>query len=610
MNIFDRIIKIYSRRGVSGVFDAVRFKLRCVYFYLLYPGEVLNRNDYGDWLRRYEKPLKQQYPHLLSKLDKMTQAPVISVVLMVKDCSNQRLNESIDSIILQLYSRWELFVLFDKNTHASKFSTFEGYNKNDPRIKIINSPTDSNICTSLNALLEQMTGEWFAILNAKDLMSEIALYSLIETINKNPEAKLFYSDMDKINESGNRLDPYFKPDWNQTLFYTQYMISHSTFYHIPTVRNLGGFRDQFSEMYEFDLALRYMEVIRQDDIYHIPQVLFHLRTHGNSVTRTINIPEAARESGVRALNEHFQRLGVNAHGVYAEPGFRIKYALPKELPLVSLIIPTKNGLKFIRECVTSILQKTSYGNYEIIIIDNGSDDPATLKYFATLDSEPHVRVIRDDSPFNYSALNNSAVKLAKGDIVGFINNDIAVITPEWLSELVSIAMQSGVGVVGACLWYPDDTLQHGGVILGIGSCAGHAHKGHEKGDAGYYGRMALMSEFSAVTAACFIVKKELYEKVGGLNEIDLQVACNDIDFCLRVRELGYRNVWTPYAELYHFESATRGYEDTPEKKARLSREADYIKQKWGRYLVNDPAYNQNLTLDSEDFGFAWPPRVH
>ena len=609
MKIFDSIIKIYKRRGLSGIFDAVKFKLRCIYFNLLYPGSIINRNNYGEWLRRYEKPLKQQYPHFLKIVETMTNMPVIIVVLLVKECSDRRLLESIHSIVSQLYSQWELYISFDKNTQTSRIAMLEDHVKVDPRIRIITSHSDSDICTTLNSLLEQSNGEWIVILNAKDLISTLALYKLIETINRNPEARLFYSDMDKIDESDNRLDPYFKPDWNQTLFYTQNMIGRSAFYHAPTIRNLGGFRDQFLGMYEFDLALRFVEILKQEQIYHIPQVMFHLRTYDNTVTHTLSIPEAAREPGVRALNEHFQRQGVNANAIYAEPGFRINYALPEALPLVSLIIPTKNALKLIRECVTSILQKTSYRNYEIVIIDNGSDEPATLKYFATLDSELRVRVIREDGPFNYSALNNSAVKLAKGDIVGLMNDDITVITPEWLSELVSIAMQPGVGVVGACLWYPDDTLQHGGVILGIGGCAGHAHKGHEKGDPGYYGRMALMSEFSAVTAACFIVKKEIYEKVGGLNETDLQVACNDIDFCLRVRELGYRNVWTPYAELYHFESATRGYEDTPKKKARLSREAGYIKQKWGRYMLNDPAYNPNLTLESEDFGLSWPPRL-
>ena len=596
---------------MTGAFHAIIFKLRILFMRIVYPGRVFNHQDYGDWLRRYKHPLElgnQEYSRLIAAFPT---TPTITIILVVKNNhSIQRLRESIDSIVSQIYPKWELLVISENKADNVLVSMLEKVVNDDARIRVLSARTGFNIIDLLNDALKSSSGDWLTILNAEDLMASSSLYRLAEIINFQPGARLFYSDTDKIGQVGNRLDPYFKPDWNETLFYTQNMIDHSAFYHVTTVKNLGGFRDQFSEMYEFDLALRYIEVIRKEQIYHIPEVLFHLRTHDNTVNRALKIPEAARDSGVRALNEHFQRQGVNAHAIYAEPGFRINYALPEALPLVSLIIPTKNGLKLIRECVTSILQKTSYGNYEIIIIDNGSDDPATLKYFATLDSEPRVRVIRDDSPFNYSALNNSAVKLAKGDVVGLINNDIAVITPEWLSEMVSIAMQPGVGVVGACLWYPDDTLQHGGVILGIGGCAGHAHKGHEKGCTGYFGRMALMSEFSAVTAACFIVKKEIYERVSGLNETDLQVACNDIDFCLRVRELGYRNVWTPYAELYHFESATRGYEDTPEKKARLSREAGYIKQKWGRYLVNDPAYSPNLTLDSEDFGFAWPPRVH
>ena len=274
-----------------------------------------------------------------------------------------------------------------------------------------------------------------------------------------------------------------------------------------------------------------------------------------------------------------------------------------------MIIPTRNGLQLTRQCIESIVEKTTYPDYEIIVIDNGSDDPDTLRYFETLKADDRIRVIRDERPFNYSALNNAGVKQAHGDIIGLLNNDLEVISPEWLTEMVSHALRPEVGAVGARLWYPDDTLQHGGVILGIGGWAGHAHKGFSKGSPGYVGRMSLISDFSAVTAACLVVQKKRFEAVGGLNETELQVACNDVDLCLRLREAGYRNVFTPYADLYHHESATRGFEDTPEKKARFEKERQYMIQRWGSVMSNDPAYNPNLTLDHEDFSLAWPPRV-
>ncbi|RMU65027.1 hypothetical protein ALP29_201365 [Pseudomonas syringae pv. avii] len=251
---------------------------------------------------------------------------------------------------------------------------------------------------------------------------------------------------------------------------------------------------------------------------------------------------------------------------------------------------------------------TTYTHYEIILIDNGSDDPESLEYFAQLDLEENIRVLRDDGPFNYSALNNAAVRIANGELIGFINNDIEVISPEWLSEMVSIALQPKVGAVGARLWYPDNTLQHGGVIVGLGGVAGHSHKYLPKGAPGYFCRAELIQEFSAVTAACLIVKKSIVDEVGGLDEENLKVTFNDVDFCLRVQEAGYLNVWTPFAELYHRESATRGHEDTPQKQQRFSQEVQYMKSRWPQMLV-DYVYNPNLTLDYEDFSLAWPPRT-
>jgi GT2 family glycosyltransferase len=318
----------------------------------------------------------------------------------------------------------------------------------------------------------------------------------------------------------------------------------------------------------------------------------------------------AIDAGYRALNEHFHRQKINAAAEVSDFGrYRVKYNLPDILPLVSLIIPTRNGFQLIRQCIDSILNKTLYDNYEILVVDNGSDDLDTLEYFKSLGGHPKVHIIRDGSPFNFSALNNAAVKKANGEIIGLINNDIEVISPDWLSEMVSHALRPSIGAVGARLWYPNDTLQHGGVVLGMGGVAGHLHKKLPRGGIGYFSRACVTQSISAVTGACLVIKRSIYEEVGGLNETHLKIAFNDIDFCLRVRAAGYRNIWTPYAELYHHESATRGLEDTPEKIIRFNKEADYMKNQWGEELLNDPAYNPNLTLDKGDFSLAWPPRT-
>jgi GT2 family glycosyltransferase len=388
------------------------------------------------------------------------------------------------------------------------------------------------------------------------------------------------------------------------------VFSHLGVLSTELVREVGGFRLGMEGSQDWDLVLRCMERIGPEQVHHVPRVLYHWRIHSESTARSMNAKPYAAVAGERALNEHFERTGVRAMAEYVGFGYRVHYALPDVQPLVSLVIPTRNGLALTRQCIDSIVRKTTYKNYEILIVDNGSDDPAVLAYFKELATRPNFRVLRDDSPFNYSALNNMAVAQARGEVVALVNNDIEVMSPDWLSEMVSLALQPGVGAVGARLWYPDLTLQHGGVLLGLGGgVAGHANKGLPKGLNGYAGRAALIQSFSAVTAACLVVRKAVYEEVGGLDEERLKVAFNDIDFCLRLREAGYRNVWTPYADLLHHESATRGEDIAPEKRERFLREENYMKSRWAELLRHDPAYNPNLTADAEDFSYAWPPRV-
>jgi GT2 family glycosyltransferase len=286
---------------------------------------------------------------------------------------------------------------------------------------------------------------------------------------------------------------------------------------------------------------------------------------------------------------------------------RIRFAVPVPAPKVSIIIPTRDRAELLRQCIDSVQQKTTYPSYEIIVVDNGSTEEATLQYFAAIASDD-VRILRDDSPFNFSALNNRAVGHATGEFVCLLNNDIEVITPDWLDELIGIAAQPGIGAVGARLWYPDDTIQHGGVILGIGGVAGHIHHGLRRGQTGYFDRAVLTQNLSAVTAACLVIRKAIYAEVGGLDE-QLAVAFNDIDFCAKVASAGYRNAWTPHAELYHHESASRGSDIAPEKLERFQREIRWMQNRWRDFLTSDPAYNPNLSLESTPFTLAFPPRI-
>ncbi len=587
--------RVWRKAGWRGVDWEFRRKLR--------PG-----NDYGRWVREHDTITPQQCEALRARAAALADGPLISVLMPCYNPDPQFLRAAIASVQAQLYGRWQLCIADDASPAPEVRQVLEACQASDPRIQVVFRPKNGHISAASNSALELVQGEWIALMDHDDLLPEDALLRVAECVRAHPQAQLVYSDEDKVDDQGHRSDPYFKPDWNLDLFRSHNMFSHLGVLRTALVREVGGFRQGLEGSQDWDLVLRCVERIAPSQIVHIPRVLYHWRIHVQSTAKSMDAKPYAAVAGERALDEHFQRLGIQAKAEYLGHGYRVRYALPSPPPLVSLIIPTRNALALVRQCIESIQKRTEYPNWEIILVDNGSDDPAALAYFERLAQQPNLRVLRDDRPFNYSALNNQAVAMARGELVALVNNDIEVMSPGWLSEMVSLAMQPGVGAVGARLWYPDMTLQHGGVILGPGGCAVHAHKALPRGLNGYAGRAALIQSFSAVTAACLVVRKSLYTQVGGLDEVNLSVAFNDVDFCLRLREAGYRNVWTPYAELLHHESATRGEDVAPEKRERFERELAFMQQRWGALIDHDPAYSPNLTLLLEDFSLAWPPR--
>lgn len=591
---FRRAVEIYRQSGVGGLKRSTSDALGV-------------KQDYAEWVRRYDTLDAETRAGLRTRVDAMPNKPVISIVMPTYNPNPVWLEKAIESVQSQIYPFWELCIADDASPDPRCREILNRFAARDERIKVAFRDRNGHISAASNSALDLATGQWVALMDHDDVLPEHALFWVADTINVHPEARLIYSDEDKIDIDGARAGPYFKPDWNQDLFYSQNMFSHLGVFQAALLRESGGFRTGFEGAQDYDLVLRCLEHVRPDQIRHIPKVLYHWRVHAESTANTKDAKPYAQLAGERALNEHFVRAGIRGHVTYAGNGYRAHYDLPDPAPLVSLIIPTRNAMQLVRQCVDSIEARTTYPNYEFILVDNGSDDPESLAYFETLKQRPNFRVIRDDSEFNYSKLNNLAVAAAGGDIVGLINNDIEVISPDWLSEMVGIACQPGVGAVGARLWYPDRTLQHGGVVLGIGGVAGHAHKRLAMDEGGYFERAALIQSFSVVTAACLIVQKKHYLAVNGLNESELKVAFNDVDFCLRLREAGLRNVWTPYAELFHHESATRGEDINPEKQQRFAGEVRYMMGRWGDTLTHDPAYNPNLTLDHEDFSLAWPP---
>lgn len=571
-------------------------------------GALADRHDYAAWIRQYDTLDDEGRRNIREQIAGWTDPPLISVIMPVFDPPLDLLREAIDSVSTQLYPHWQLCIADDASRNPAVREFLKAVELEHDRIKVVFRAENGHISAASNSALDIAEGRYIALMDNDDVLPEHALYWAARTIIEHPDAGVIYSDEDKIDRQGRRTAHYFKSDWNQFLFRSQNMVSHLGIYQRELVDRVGRFRVGFEGAQDYDLALRCIEKLTPSQIIHIPHVLYHWRVHAGSTAMATDEKPYAVQSGVKALDDHLRRTGRKGWTELLPIGmYRVHYQLPSEPPLVSLIIPTRNAHELVRQCIESIRRLTTYPAYEIILVDNGSDEAEALAYFEHLSRQPDITVLRDDGPFNYSALNNRAVRQARGQVVGLINNDIEVISPDWLEEMVALALQPSVGAVGARLWFPDDRLQHGGVILGIGGIANHAHKFLSKGEHGYFGRAVLIQEFSAVTAACLVIRKSIFEQVGGLDEVNLKIAFNDVDFCLRVREAGHVNVWTPYAELYHHESATRGMEDSPEKQQRFGSEVAYMLERWPG-IEKDYAYNPNLSLAHMDFSLAWPPR--
>ncbi|HEF4774386.1 glycosyltransferase [Burkholderia multivorans] len=561
---------------------------------------------YARWIAQYDTIDDAKRATLRTAVAGFARRPLISIVVPTYNSDIALLHEMIESVRAQIYPQWELCIADDASTIEAVRTTLADYASRDARIKVVLRDRNGHIAEASNSALACASGEYVALLDHDDILPEHALYMVVKAINEHPGARLFYSDEDKLTPDGRRIAPYFKSDWNPELFLTQNLFSHLGVYETALVREVGGFRKGFEGSQDHDLALRCIEKAGHSAVHHIPHILYHWRVVPGSTAASGAEKPYALTAGIRAVEEHLQRIGVEATVSQAASDIgliRVRYAMPAPAPLVSIVIPTRDGVELLRQCVESIFTRSTYPNFEIIIVDNGSVKPETLAYFDSLNTRPNVRVLRDDRPFNFSALNNAAVSQSHGEYICLLNNDIEVITPEWLEEMVSLAARPGNGAIGACLWYPNDTLQHGGVMLGLGGVAGHIHARLPRGAFGYFGRAVSTQNLSVVTAACLLIRRSIYDEVHGLDE-ELAVAFNDVDFCIRVRNAGYRNVWTPYAELYHHESATRGSDLSPEKARRFAREIRFMEQRWGAALFNDPAYNPNLTLDASKHAFA------
>jgi O-antigen biosynthesis protein len=570
--------------------------------------------SFDAWVRGHDTLDADRTAAMQRRWPQLERQPTISLLTPTYNTDPDLLRETVQSVLEQVYPHWELVLVDDASTAAGTLAAVDACAAMDPRVKVVHRATNGHICAASNTALAAATGEWVGLLDHDDLLAPDALYWVAEEINAYPDSGLIYSDEDKLSVGGGRQEPHFKPDWNPDLLRSQNYINHFSVYRRRLLAELGGFREGFEGAQDYDLALRVTEGLAPEQIRHIPRILYHWRCAASSTARDARAKPYASEAARRALSAHLERTGQPGAAVLPAPGFegiwwRVRYPLPEPAPRVSVLIPTRNRLDLLSASVSSVLDGTDYPDCELILIDNGSDDRDTLLYLESISRDPRVRVIRDDRAFNYSRLNNLAAGQATGSVLVLMNNDVTSIDRGWLREMVSHAVRPEIGVVGARLWYPDGTLQHAGCILGVGGVAGHAFHREPRGAGGYFGRAALIQNYSAVTGACAAIRTEVFREVGGLNEQDLQVAFNDIDLCLRVLRAGYRNLWTPYANLYHLESASRGYEDTARKQLRFRSEIEHMRRRWGDLLDHDPAYNPNLSLRNAHFALAADPRL-
>jgi GT2 family glycosyltransferase len=565
----------------------------------------VNICGYKSWLKKNEAVEKLSNHDTAHRLANLEAKPLISIICPVYNTKSEWLIACVESIKNQNYTHWELVLVDDASPNQAHFGVLRDYVNSDSRIKTVYLDKNSHISAATNIGIQQASGDYVLFLDHDDELARDALLEVCSVISDNPSAKIIYSDEDLMSEAGERITPHFKSDWNVELLRAHNYVTHLCCYEMTILKSLGGMRLGYEGAQDYDLILRASLVVDPKLIHHIPKVLYHWRMVEGSTALSSDAKSYATDAGLKALKDYMLQSDTGAQVEHAarDNFYTVNYPLPTTLPKVSVIIPTRDGMDVLRPCIETLLAKTDYPSYEVVILDNGSTEKETLVYLEALSLKSNFTIVRDDGEFNYSRINNHAVTYANGDLVCLLNNDIEIIQPNWLSEMVSIAVRKDVGCVGAKLLYPDGTIQHAGVILGLGGYAAHSHRGIGGTDAGYFCRAQVRQQLSAVTGACLLIKRDIFDEVSGLDEA-FQVAYNDVDFCLRVQALGYQNIYTPFSELIHHESKTRGEDTGTKKTKRFDKEKALLLSRWSSQIKNDPFYNPNLTRDSEDFAIG------
>lgn len=568
----------------------------------------ISRDEYQSWMVRYETITQADDAAIRADIARFPRQPLLSVVMAPHQAPEAALRATIASLQAQIYENWELCLTDGSGgTHAA--SRRPGAASADPRMRVIACPTQGGISAVSNGALRQAQGEWVTFLEPGDLLPPDALYELAAEILDHPEARVIYTDEDRIDAQGNRNTPYFKPDFDPDLLLGQNLLNHLTAYRRDLLLSIGGFREGFEGVQDHDLALRATAACGPTAVRHIARVLYHQHQPADRqpVSQSTMRHHAALTG--QAVTEHLAARGIEVTLLpTAGSHHRIVFPVPEPAPLVSVLIPTRNRANLLRVCLEGLLNRTDYPALEVLVADNGSTEPDALALLRAAESDPRVRVLDMPGPFNFARITNQAAAEARGEILLLLNNDIEVIDSIWLREMVSHALRPDIGAVGCRLLYPNGRLQHGGTVLGIGGVGGHLLVGARREDPGPFGTLGLLRSAGAVTAACLALRRDVWQQVGGMDEANLAVAFNDVDLCLKIRKLGLRIVCTPFAELYHHESASRGQDRFGEKAERFRRETDFMITHWRDDLLNDPYYNPNYTLENPDCTLASPPR--
>jgi GT2 family glycosyltransferase len=548
-------------------------------------------------------------PALMARYQRLTSRPLFSILTPIYNTPAPWLREALASVCNQVYQEWELCLADDGSTRQETLDVLEEFRVRDPkRIKYARLSSNSGIAVASNTAARLATGTFLAFLDHDDVLTPDALLEMALRLEQTPEADLLYSDEDKLTKAGDLVQPFYKPDFSPELLLTHNYLCHFSAIRTSVFWDVGGFHEGVDGSQDFDLFLRVTEVARS--VEHIPKILYHWRMVPGSTAADISAKDGPwHESSRQALRAAIARRNWQAEvtdGLLPDT-YRIKFAVaPTEQ--VTIIIPTRDNVEFLHVCIESIRKHTTHPGYEILVISTNSEQKKTYAYLEAAMQDQILRFLRYDGPFNSAAMNNFAVRHCDSPYLLFLNNDTEVTNAEWLTSMLEFAQQKAIGAVGAKLLYPDGTIQHAGIILGIKGVAGHSHRYMPEHSPGYFGQPNIIRNYSAVTAACLLTRREVFEAVGGFNE-DLAVAFNDVDFCLEACKAGYRIVYTPYARLYHYESASRGSASILENAGCFRAETAYMLAKWGPWLQHDPYYNPNLTLCREDFSLKTPADV-